>query len=276
MSEGSIPAEWMELLQLLKQQVASTGEAEPKQAVVDRIQALSTVALSGISSDAAVSAAAAASAPDREQLLELLLSTLKVIEAGGFADVDYGEVQNGDAWCVATARIAAALASSTQRESSGDDSASGGALAMLPWLVLFGRCCLYLHKHLQKSEMTSMFFPQGSAALDPASFMRQLQGKPGVDWYRLWEGPRGVFIAKQPAQLGAAEEDEGDDSTTSAEGLPQFGLWLGVLAAWLQDSSTSAQLAAAGLSTQCTGLLQDVEATTGTLQVRLVGWVGGV
>lgn len=160
--------EWRELLTLLKQQASLSAQAEPDEAVLKRIEEASRAALVGFSTDAAV-AATAASFTVREELLGLLFSTIKVVEAGGFMDIDYGPNQHGDAWCLAAARTAAAVLAS-------DSCRPGAALEQqLAWLVLFGRCCGYLHHHLQKSETTGMFIGTGRV-LPPRL------GRPGVDW----------------------------------------------------------------------------------------------
>lgn len=172
--------EWRELLKLLKQ--AAQAQADPDEAVLKRIEGASRAALAGFSTDAAV-AATAASFTDREELLGLLLSTIKVVEAGGFMDIDYGENQHGDAWCLAAARTAAAVLADTQVQDGVSDSCRPAVLEQqLAWLALFGRCCSYLHNHLQKSETTGMFI--GTGGVIPPQL-----GRPGVDWYGGWYGP---------------------------------------------------------------------------------------
>lgn len=169
--------EWRELLNFLKQQAAvAQAQGEPDEETdLKRIEVASHAVLEGFSTDAAV-ADTAASYADRNELLGLLLSTVKVVEAGGFRDIDYGNIQHGDAWCLAAARTAAAMLADTQQDGPSDSCRPAALEQQLAWLVLFGRCCSYLHKHLQKSQTTGMFLGQGGR-LPPLQL-----GRPGVDW----------------------------------------------------------------------------------------------
>jgi urease accessory protein UreF len=165
-------AEWRELLKLLKQ--AALAQAEPEEAVLQRLEAASRDLLQGFTPAAAVAVAAISSLNDRQEILELLLSTVKAVEAGGFRDIDYGGNQQGDAWCLAAAMTAAAMLADPPKDANSDRPAALEQ-QQLGWLVLFGRCCSYLHKHLQKTETTGMM-------LGPGGMLPPQLGKPGVDW----------------------------------------------------------------------------------------------
>ena len=289
-----------ELLKLLKHHITLPADAKPDNAALKQITKLSTAALAAFSTDGA--AAAAVAGPHRDQLLQLLFNIVKAVEAGGFRDIDYEDAQHGDAWCIAAARTAAAVLAAQHGSASNSAGTSGStssnrALADLAWLVLFGRCCRCLFTHLQKSETSAMFFPPGHFA-SGGNFLPQ--GRPGVDWYRLWEGCPGVFIAKplsKDADWDADSADAGADSaganadsaaadaesasadspaaaaetassaSSSSSSSPQFAPWLAALTAWLQDSATSAQLEAAGLSTErLLPVLQTADLTLSNLQ----------
>jgi hypothetical protein len=197
--------DWKQLLKLLYAQATAT-EPAADEAALDHIASVSSSALALVRSMSAATAEPAVpesstgsqQAQQQGQLFGMLFSTLKLVGAGAFADVDYGKEQHADDWCVAAAQEAAAALQARwagQHTSSAPNSSSATtgsaqpphALAMLPWLVLFGRCCLHWHLSLQKNETFAMLWQPGQAFPPPQ--------KPGVDWWRLLDD-KSVFVCR--------------------------------------------------------------------------------
>lgn len=202
--------DWKQLLKLLHAQ-ATAAEPAADEAALDHIASVSTAALALVCSMSAAAAGPAAvaesssssqQAEQQDQLFQMLFSTMKFVGAGAFADVDYEEQQHAEGWCIAAAQEAAAalqarrsvgqhnnstVSSSVSTGSAQQPPAGSSALSMLPWLVLFGRCCLRWHRSLQKNEPVAMLFQPGQA-FPPAQ-------KPGVDWWRLLDD-KSIFVCR--------------------------------------------------------------------------------
>jgi hypothetical protein len=132
------------------------------------------------------------------------------------------------------------VAQATHSSAAGADSPAAAAAAadsgevvrdLLPWLVLFGRCCLQwkvqLHWRIKAPGYLPRVadVPQASVILD--SFMYHLNINNSVD----------VFFSSSRTGKGSG----------SAGAQPLMSLLLAAIQAPLQDASTSAEMSARGL-----------------------------
>jgi hypothetical protein len=181
---------------------------------------------------ASTAIAAGAGSVEQQRLFGLLCSTLKRSSSLSLTQQTDAEECRLVAACAAARLSQLCASSSSMKSATGSVPASSCLSNLLPWLVLFGRCCLHWAHQLQWRHKGIPGMPAAAALQQAPVSEGSVMGRLGIN------SSSDVFFTspKKQQRKGA----------TSAR--PLFSLLLAALQAPLQDAGISAQMSAAGLN----------------------------